>query len=363
MNRDDYSSEASRWSALQARDRAADGHFYYGVRTTGVYCRPSCGARRARPENVAFYEDIAAARAAGLRPCRRCRPDAALPPDRQTALVAQACRLIESAEQMPTLAALAARAQLSRFHFHRLFKRQLGLTPRQYVHAVRAQRMREGLQRADSITGAIFEAGFGSSSRFYEHSAHALGMVPSVYRRGAAGELIRFAIGDCSLGKILVAATTRGLCAILLGDDPQALLSDLQQRFDRAQLVAGDAEFHDWVRRVTMHVEQPAGELELPLDIRGTAFQHRVWQALRSVPAGSTVSYAEIARRIGQPQCVRAVGQAVGANPLAVAIPCHRVLARDGSLSGYRWGQRRKRELLAREAAAAARGAAQSDTT
>lgn len=349
MNRDQYTTDAARWSALSARDRAADGYFYYGVRTTGVYCRPSCGARRARPENVRFFDGIEAARQAGLRPCKRCRPDAVLRPDRQAALIAQACRNIESAEQMPTLASLAQEAQLSRFHFHRLFKRQVGLTPRQYMHAVRAQRVRDGLQRAESITGAIFEAGYGSSSRFYERSGHSLGMVPSVYRRGAAGELIRFAIGDCSLGKILVAATARGVCAILLGDDANALLRDLQRRFGKAQIAAGGAEFQDSVARVATLVEQPMRGLELPLDVRGTAFQHRVWEALRSVPPGSTVSYAEIARRIGQPRCVRAVGQAVAANPLAVAIPCHRVVASDGSLSGYRWGQARKRQLLARE--------------
>ncbi len=349
MNHDNYITDAARWSALRARDRAADGYFYYGVRTTGVYCRPSCGARRARVENVRFFDDIEAARQAGLRPCKRCRPDGVLQPDHQVALIAEACRHIESAEEMPTLAALAEGAQLSRFHFHRLFKRQIGLTPREYMHAVRAQRVRDGLQRADSITGAIFEAGYGSSSRFYERSAHALGMVPSVYRRGAAGELIRFAIGDCSLGKILVAATARGVCAILLGDDPKELLRDLQRRFDRAQLTTGGAEFQDSVAHVTTLVEQPMRSLDLPLDVRGTAFQHRVWQALRSVPPGSTVSYAEIARRIGQPQCVRAVGQAIAANPVAVAIPCHRIVGSDGSLSGYRWGQTRKRALLARE--------------
>jgi AraC family transcriptional regulator, regulatory protein of adaptative response / methylated-DNA-[protein]-cysteine methyltransferase len=205
------------------------------------------------------------------------------------------------------------------------------------------------LQSADSVTGAIFEAGYGSSSRFYERSTDSLGMVPSVYRQGAAGEQIQFAIGDCSLGKILVAATARGVCAILLGDDPRALLQDLQQRFSKAELSAGGAEFQDWVARVTELVEQPTRDLDLPLDLRGTAFQHRVWQALRKVPPGSTVSYAEIARRIGQPQCVRAVGQAIAANPLAVAVPCHRVVGSDGSLTGYRWGQTRKRTLLARE--------------
>jgi AraC family transcriptional regulator of adaptative response/methylated-DNA-[protein]-cysteine methyltransferase len=349
MNHDPYSTDAARWSALSARDRAADGHFYYGVRTTGVYCRPSCGARRARPENVLFFDDIEAARQAGLRPCKRCQPDAGLGPDAQAALIARACRTIEGAEQMPSLSALAQGANLSRFHFHRLFKRQIGLTPREYMHAVRARRVRDGLQRADSITGAILEAGYGSSSRFYERSTASLGMIPSVYRRGAAGAQIRFAIGDCSLGKVLVAATARGLCAILLADDPNALLRDLQQRFSKAQLIAGGPDFQDWVARVTALVEQPGRDLDLPLDVRGTAFQHRVWQALRAIPPGSTVSYAEVARRIGSPRCVRAVGQAVGANPLAIAIPCHRVVGSDGSLSGYRWGQTRKRALLARE--------------
>lgn len=344
-----YTTDAARWDALRARNRAADGHFYYGVLTTGVYCRPSCGARRARPENIRFYENIDAARKAGLRPCLRCRPDAAPLPDRQSALIARACRTLEQSEPMPTLAALAASAQLSRFHFHRLFKQHLGLTPREYASAVRAQRLRAGLQSADSITGAIVAAGYGSSSRFYERSVQSLGMRPSVYRRGAAGEQIRFAIGDCSLGKLLLAATARGVCAILLGDNPNVLLRDLQQRFGKARLTAGGADFHDWLERATALVEQPARGLKLPLDLRGTAFQHRVWQALCAIPAGSTVSYAEVARRIGRPQGVRAVGQAIAANPIAVAIPCHRVVGGDGSLSGYRWGQSRKRLLLARE--------------
>jgi AraC family transcriptional regulator of adaptative response/methylated-DNA-[protein]-cysteine methyltransferase len=347
-----FATDAARWDALRTRDRSADGFFYYGVRTTGIYCRPSCGARRAQPQHILFYDDIAAAQAAGLRPCKRCRPGAPAPSDRAAALVAEACRRIEQATEMPNLAALARTAKLSQFHFHRLFKQRTGLTPRAYMNATRAQHVRAALQRGSSVTGAIFEAGYSSSSRFYEHSARALGMMPSAYRDGGAGEQIHYALTACSLGQALVATTDRGICAILLGDDATELLAELQQRFRRAHLIAAGAPFEQSVAKVVALVEHPAAGLDLPLDLRGTAFQHRVWQALRAVPAGTTVSYGEIARRLGVPNCARAVGRAVGSNPVAIAVPCHRVIASDGSLSGYRWGRSRKQALLARERSA-----------
>lgn len=339
-----------RWAAVLRRDRAAANAFIYAVCTTGVYCRPSCGARLARREHVRFYADHRQAEQAGFRPCKRCRPDEASPADRQVAAVARACASIDAAAEPPGLDELAAAAGLSRFHFQRVFKQVLGVTPRGYAAARRAGRVRQELARAGSITAAIYAAGFNSSGRFYATLPQVLGMTPARYRAGGEGESIRFAVGDCSLGSILVAATERGVCAIELGDDPEALLRDFQDRFRRAELVGGDAQFERLVARVVGCVEAPAGNLDLPLDVRGTAFQHRVWTALLEVPVGSTVSYTRIAERIGAPRAVRAVARACATNPVAVAIPCHRVVRGDGSLAGYRWGIQRKRALLDREA-------------
>ena len=345
-------TEDERWAAVVRRDAAADGRFYYSVSTTGVYCRPSCAARRARREHVRFHLTCAAAEGAGFRPCKRCRPDAAPLAERRAAAVARACRLIETAEETPGLDALAAAADLSRFHFHRVFKAVTGLTPKAYAAAHRANRVRDELVRSPTVTDAIYGAGFNSNGRFYATSAKVLGMTPTDFRAGGPGASIRFAVGECSLGSILVAASDKGICAILLGDDPDALARDLQDRFPKARLIGGDAGFERWVAEVVGFVEAPQLGLALPLDVRGTAFQQRVWQALSEIPAGSRASYAEIAESIGAPKAVRAVARACAANPLAVAIPCHRVVRRDGALSGYRWGVERRRALLAREAAA-----------
>ena len=344
-----YASEEARWDAVQRRERAADGAFYYSVRTTGVYCRPSCGARPARRENVAFHASCEAAESAGFRPCLRCRPN--LPPlaERQAQLVAAACRLIEASEEEPSLDALAAAAGMSRFHFHRVFKAQAGMTPKAYAAAVRAARVREGLAQGAPVTDALYAAGFNSSSRFYAGADAMLGMAPARFRSGGGGEEIRFAVAGCSLGAILVASTGRGICAILMGDEPEALVHDLQDRFPKAQLVGADADFERTVALVVGFVEAPRLGLDLPLDVRGTAFQQRVWDALRAIPAGVTVSYTELAQRIGSPNAVRAVAGACAANPVAVAIPCHRVVRTDGGLSGYRWGIERKAALIARE--------------
>jgi len=338
-----------RWIALVSRDRSADGRFYYSVRSTGVYCRPSCAARRPNPKNVRFHPTPADAEAAGFRPCKRCRPDqpAAAPQSADT--VASACRTIERAEETPTLAALAGAAGLSRHHFHRVFKAATGLTPRAYAAAHRTRKLREQLSTTATVTQAIYDAGFNASSRFYETSADVLGMTPTAWRKGGADAVIRFALGQCSLGAILVARTAAGVCAILLGDDAEALLRDLQDRFPRAELIGGDLGFEALVAQVVGFVEAPGIGLDLPLDVRGTAFQQRVWLALREIPAGTTASYAEIARRIGAPKAVRAVARACAANAVAVAIPCHRVVRSDGALSGYRWGIERKRALLERE--------------
>jgi AraC family transcriptional regulator, regulatory protein of adaptative response / methylated-DNA-[protein]-cysteine methyltransferase len=344
-----------RWADVVARNPAADGRFFYAVKTTGVYCRPSCGARTPRPRNVSFHVTAEDAKRAGFRPCKRCRPDEVALRERHAATIAQICRRIEAAEKAPSLSVLAREAGFSPYHFHRLFKSITGLTPKAYASAHRARRVREELRRSRTVTQAIFDAGFDSGGRFYDTSDQVLGMTPTAYRSGGAEAEIRFAIGECSLGSILVARSEKGVCAILLGDDPEALVRQLQDRFPRASLIGDDRRFEQLVSKVVGFVEEPRVGLDLPLDIRGTAFQQRVWQALRRIPIGTTASYAEIARRIGAPRAVRAVAQACGANALAVAIPCHRVVRNDGALSGYRWGVERKRALLAREATRAGR--------
>ena len=339
-----------RWARVLARDPSADGQFVYAVKTTGVYCQPSSPSRLPRPENVEFFDTPAEAEAAGYRPSRRAGPDQTTVRAQQAALVARACRRIEAADTPPTLDMLAEEAGLSPYHFHRLFKSVTGLTPKAYADAHRARKLRAQLERGSTVTEAIYDAGFNASSRFYEASDSVLGMTTSRYRAGGAQTTIRFAVGECSLGSILVAQSDRGICAILMGDDPDALVRDLQDTFPRAELIGGDAGFEDLVARVVGLIEAPSIGLDLPLDVRGTAFQQRVWQALREVPPGSTTSYTEIAARIGAPKAVRAVAQACAANHIAVAIPCHRVIRRDGNASGYRWGVERKLALLEREA-------------
>ena len=341
-----------RWAAIVARDPAADGHFLYSVKTTGVYCRPSCAARPARPENVEFHLSCEDAERAGFRPCKRCKPNQPPLVEQHAAKVAKICRLIEAADTAPALDELASKAGLSPYHFHRVFKAVTGLTPKAYAAAHRANRMRTELDRSGTVTAAIFDAGYNSNGRFYEKSDEVLGMTPSNYRAGGANTTIHFAIGECSLGSILVAASQRGVCAVLLGDDPDALARDLQDKFPRAHLIGGDKAFEQIVAKVVGFVETPGVGLDLPLDVRGTAFQQRVWQALRRIPVGTTASYTDIAKQIGSPTAVRAVAQACAANMLAVAIPCHRVVRNDGAISGYRWGVERKRALLDREASA-----------
>jgi AraC family transcriptional regulator of adaptative response/methylated-DNA-[protein]-cysteine methyltransferase len=342
-------TDAERWDAVRRRDKTGDGAFFYSVRTTGVFCRPACPARLPRRENVAVHASVADAVRAGFRPCKRCRPDEAPQSERHAAIVTQACRGIEQAEEPPRLDVLARAAGLSRFHFHRIFKAHTGVTPKAYADAHRAGRVRDELSDGASVTSSIYAAGFNSSGRFYASSSERLGMTPSQFRGGGAGASMRFAVGECSLGSILVAASDKGVVAIQFGDDPDALLRDLQDRFGKARLVGGDQDFERIVAIVVGAVERPT-DVDLPLDVRGTAFQQRVWQALREIPRGSTASYAGIAARIGQPKAVRAVARACASNQIAVAIPCHRVVRTDGSMSGYRWGVERKRVLLEREA-------------
>ncbi|MFC0009995.1 bifunctional DNA-binding transcriptional regulator/O6-methylguanine-DNA methyltransferase Ada [Devosia nitrariae] len=345
--------QSPRWARVLARDRSMDGQFYYSVATTGIYCRPSCPSRTANPKNVSFHESVADAEAAGFRACKRCKPDQPSAELQNAAIVARVCRLIEQAEEIPPLNELAKTVGLSPGYFHRMFKSITGVTPKGYAAAHRAGKVRDELKRSDTVTSAIYDAGFNSSGRFYENSDEMLGMTPTDYRAGGANAEIRFAVGECSLGSILVAKSEKGVCAILLGDDPDMLVRDLQDRFPRARLTGGNAEFENLVARVVGLIEAPRLGLDLPLDVRGTAFQQRVWAALREIPAGTTATYADIARKIGAPTSVRAVAGACAANALAVAIPCHRVVKSDGALSGYRWGVERKRALIDREAAAA----------
>jgi AraC family transcriptional regulator, regulatory protein of adaptative response / methylated-DNA-[protein]-cysteine methyltransferase len=344
-----FRDEEARWQAVRCRDRAADGTFCYAVLTTAVYCRPGCGARLPRRENVRFFMSAADAERAGFRPCKRCRPDQPALAQRRAAAVATACRMIEAAAEPPELDRIAQAAGMSRFHFHRIFKAATGVTPKAYGEAQRARKLQAKLADSASVTEAIYDAGFNSAGRFYAASAGRLGMTPGQWRAGGTGAEIRFAVGRTSLGAVLVAATDRGICAIQLGDDPDALVRELRSRLPKAQLIGGDREFEHWVAAVVALVEEPAKGLDLPLDVRGTAFQQRVWQALRDVPPGSTATYSEIAQRIGRPKAVRAVASACALNEVAVAIPCHRIVRTDGSLAGYRWGVERKRALLGRE--------------
>lgn len=338
-----------RWAAVLARDPQADGQFVYAVKTTGIYCRPSSLARLPKPQNVEFFDTAQQAEAAGYRPSKRASKDQSDVAAQHAATVATACRQIEIAENPPALNELAETAGLSPFHFHRVFKAATGLTPRAYAAAHRSRRVRERLADGNSVTDALYDAGFNSNSRFYESANQLLGMKPGDYRAAGQNNDIHFAVGQCSLGAILVAQSERGVCAILLGGDPHQLVCDLQDQFRKANLIGADSGFEQLIAKVVGFIEAPAIGLDLPLDVRGTAFQERVWQALREIPLGSTASYAEIAQRIGAPTSMRAVAQACGANRLAVAIPCHRVVRSDGNLSGYRWGVERKRQLLERE--------------
>jgi AraC family transcriptional regulator of adaptative response/methylated-DNA-[protein]-cysteine methyltransferase len=340
-----------RWARIVARDKTADGCFWYSVATTGIYCRPSCPSRTANRKNVQLHDTLVAAKATGFRPCKRCNPDGISIEGENAAIIAQACRLIEESEEEPSLNDLAEAVGRSPSYFHRMFKAITGLTPKDYAVAHRAAKVRQGLDSGNSVTEAMYDAGFNSSGRFYEKSTGLLGMTPTQYRAGGANEEIRFAVGETSLGAILVASSKKGVASILLGADPDTLVRNLQDRFPKARLIGADGDYEALVATVVGFVEAPNLGLDLPLDVRGTAFQQRVWQALQEIPVGQTVSYAEVARRIGSPKAVRAVAGACAANNLAVAIPCHRVVRNDGSLSGYAWGVERKRVLLDREAA------------
>ena len=346
----DFTGEEARWHAVQTRDRAAEGHFFYAVLTTGVFCRPTCPSRQPRRENVAFFSTPEAAAKAGYRPCKRCRPTGRSVEQAQLAAIRQACALIDAAETPPSLNELAEAVGLSPYHFHRLFKEVVGVTPKAYAAAKRAGRVQEELAAGTPVTEALYGAGYGSSSRLYEQSRATLGMTPSAFRKGGAGAEIRWSIAETPLGRLIVAATAEGVCMIEFGTSEAELEARLAERFPQAQRVRADAELAAQIAAVADFVELPSRGLSLPLEIQGTAFQRRVWQELQAIPPGETASYGEVARRLGQPKAVRAVAQACAANGLALAIPCHRVIGSDGSVAGYRWGVERKRALLDKEA-------------
>ncbi len=344
-----FVTERERWEAVVARERGADGAFFYGVSTTGVVCRPSCGARRPLRANVRFFDELDAALVAGFRPCKRCRPDGASHEERRAALVTAACRAIEASDAPLSLATLAARAGVSPHHLQRVFVAATGVSPRGYAARVRQARVEAALAQGVSVTTALHDAGYSSSGRFYADAPARHAMPPARARRGGEGERVAYAIAPCSLGVALVAATARGPCAILLGDDDDAVERELTARFPKAALCAGGQAATKVLARVIALVERPQDGLELPLDVRGTAFQRRVWEALRALPPGQTITYTALAARVGAPSGARAVAAACASNPLAVAIPCHRVVRSDGALAGYRWGVERKRALLGRE--------------
>lgn len=349
MKRNAAINDEIRWQAVQERDVGADGQFVFAVLTTGIYCRPSCRARHALRQNVRFYTDASAAQAAGFRACKRCQPDKADPQQQRIEKVAQACRLLEQ-EQTLTLDELAQKVAVSPYHFHRLFKSVTGMTPRAWQQAWRARKLRESLKASPSVTDAVLAAGFPASSSFYRHADDALGMTARQYRRGADELQVHYTLQSCQLGRCLVAASTRGICAVLPGDDDADLIAELELMFPNAQRQEADPTFRDQVAEVIAQLDGQHSALELPLDIRGTAFQQQVWQALRAIPAGETRSYQQVAQAIGKPKAVRAVANACAANKLALLIPCHRVVRQSGALSGYRWGEARKAELLRREA-------------
>ena len=346
-------NDAARWNAVVGHDRTADGLFVYAVRSTGVYCRPSCPSRRPRRDRVAFYDTAAAALGAGFRACKRCKPDAiAAAVDPWVEKIRRACVYLANVEGHPALATLAARLGGSPYHLQRNFKRLVGVTPREYADACRLRKVKRHLREGGDITGAMLDAGYGSSSRFYERAVPKLGMAPSVYQRGGAGMTIRFTIVDspnASLGRLLVAATDRGVCAVAMAASDGDLMQLLAREYPAASIVADPGALGDWTRAILAHLAGRQPRLELPLYVQATAFQWRVWQALAEIPYGETRTYSDVAAAIGRPRAVRAVARACASNPVALAIPCHRVVPAAGGVGGYRWGAARKKALLAGE--------------
>ncbi len=354
-----YSADADRWDAVTTRDTQADGAFFYAVKTTGVFCRPSCASRLPRRENVAFFATADDARAAGYRECKRCQPGG-LP--RELAIVQRACAALDAdPQQRLTLAQLSDAVHLSPFHLQRLFKRVVGVSPRQYQAARRGAALRDALERGDDVTRAAADAGYTSPSRLYSTTASELGMAPSTYRRKGAGLRMHYASAPTRLGFVLVAATGQGICRIAFGDDAATLVNDMRDAFANAELIEDPARIAPFIAQIDAYLEGKRLTFDLPLDIASTAFRQRVWDALQRIPYGQTRSYTQIAEALGAPNAVRAVASACAANPVALAIPCHRVVQKGGALAGYRWGLPRKAALLEAEAQHAQRAGEHDD--
>jgi AraC family transcriptional regulator of adaptative response/methylated-DNA-[protein]-cysteine methyltransferase len=345
----DADRDGSKWRAVVARDARVDGLFVYAVRSTGIYCRPSCVSRRPRPEHVVFFSSPINAEDAGFRACKRCHPRAAAPADPWIEKVSRACDHLARAGRVVTLADLTARVGGSSYHLHRNFKRLVGLTPREYAEGCRLARVKQRMRGGDRVTTALFSAGYGSSRGFYEGAAPKLGMLPSTYRAGGTHMHIQYAIVDSALGRLLVAATDRGVCSVAMAASDEELKRNLRREYPAATIASASASLGPWVREILERLEGRKPRKDLPLDVRATAFQWQVWRALAEIPRGDTRTYSEVATAIGRPHAARAVGRACATNPVAVAIPCHRVVAISGALTGYRWGMARKKALLASE--------------
>lgn len=344
-----HDGDETRWLAVAAHDRSADGTFVYAVSSTGIYCRPSCASRRPRRDRVAFFGAPADAERAGYRACRRCRPNEPAAGDPWVDKIQRACTYLANVDGHPSLATLARRVGGSPYHLQRNFKRIVGVTPRAYAEACRLRKVKRRLRQGGDVTGAMFDAGYGSSSRFYERAAPKLGMPPATYRRGGAGTTIRYAMVDSPLGRLLVAATDRGVCAIAMAASDRELEASLAREFPAAVRVPDEGALARWTAPIVAHLAGRRPQLDLPLDVRATAFQWQVWQALGAIPYGETRTYADVAAAIGRPRAARAVARACAANPVALAIPCHRVVPAHGAAGGYRWGAERKKALLSLE--------------
>lgn len=342
--------EEKYWQAVLTRDTRSDGTFVYAVRSTGIYCNPSCSARRPRREQVVFFPQPEAAEQAGFRACKRCRPQEASVYELQAEMVQHACRYIETHLEGPlTLEALGKEVSVSPYHLQRVFKRIMGITPHQYAQAYRLGQLKQQLKEGETVTTALYNTGFGSSSRLYEQAPAQLGMTPATYRRGGKSTHIGYTIVDCPLGRLLIAATEKGICAICLGDSDADLEAALFSEYPAAEIQRDGVELSQWVNTLLSHLSGQQPQLDLPIDVQATAFQWRVWESLRAIPYGSTRSYGEIAQDLGDPKAARAVARACATNPVAIVVPCHRIVREDGSLGGYRWGLERKQQLLAQE--------------
>ncbi len=347
-NPDKILDEQTMWQAVLDRDPLYRGDFVYAVRSTGIYCLPTCPSRRPQPSQVTFFSTADAAESAGFRPCRRCHPRQSVSSDEQ--IVEKACNLLEQqAERPPSLKELSKALHMSPFYLHRVFKSKTGLTPHQYASAQRLGRFKERLKAGEAVTAALYNAGFGSTSRLYENAAHRLGMTPAAYRRGGQGMDIQYAIADTHLGKMLVAATPRGVCAVFFGESDAVLEGFLANEYPAAHLEHNDSALKVWVTALIHHLEGNLPTMELPLDLQATTFRLRVWEVLRAIPYGETRTYSQVAEAIGKPGAVRAVASACANNPVALVTPCHRVVRSDGKIGGYRWGEERKRALLTKE--------------